>query len=798
MFSASAARRAVAVALAVSLVLVAPAHVAVGGLSGTVGEEASPLQTADPTPTNNTTLHENPEGLRGDGNLRAVQRWLSGRMGQVLVDCSAGLRIGAFAPCDRLDGEYPDWLSKYVDVADETESEDDDEAAEAFDAAREDQQQLRNQTAQFREHYAAYQDAVEAGEFDEARRHARQLIRVADRANRTGRSLVNHYRVITRESQANVSEGRTEVLTLLGNFTRIAERVEAEQFINTTLTARTRSEEISFRRPLVVSGRLRAANGTPLANRTIRVHAGDTTLRTRTNASGGFTLTHRPTSMAADTDAIEVRFVPAETSPFAADRVSLPITVEAVEAAMNVTIRPARAGYADRVAITGRVVVQGVPVSDVPIRVSIGDDLGFESRTDATGRYAVAFSVPKTLPVGERTAVAVLPFEGRAIERATASGTVRIESTPTALDLTVNETGAREISVEGRLATAGGIGVGAEPVLILFNGSGGERRVHVVRTGADGGFSSAVQIPTELLPEDGNTSVRVLAVYQAAGTNLERSRAIDTLLLTAPPETPREPPGGLVGVLTDPAEAIDALVSVISTAVSNPAQLIESLVASLFDAASNPFETVRALLVRLLLLAVIGLAVVLWRFRALRTQVPRPDLDRVSVPISAWLGRVRNGIVGLAGRPFDWWAAWTRGSGESVPTPDEGDVHAEPIPTAGAAASEGSERGGPLELARRHLLADDTDRAVVVAYQAVRDRVGGGDGYAHGAATHREFLSTLKQDGVDEETVAELTEMTEAYERAAYSRVTTSAEVAAAVLESAQRLVEGATASDAD
>jgi len=144
--------------------------------------------------------------------------------------------------------------------------------------------------------------------------------------NETGGQLTRSYRTIANGTGQNLTGTIDSTGSITRNVTSSAEVLSVDQFENTTITAAT-AERISFRDPLRVSGRLTAANGTPLADRVVRLRAGNRTRRTTTNASGGYSFTYRPTLLSLDAERVTLRYLPRNLSAYRSNRTVIPIEV---------------------------------------------------------------------------------------------------------------------------------------------------------------------------------------------------------------------------------------------------------------------------------------------------------------------------------------------------------------------------------------------------------------------------------------------------------------------------------------
>lgn len=506
------------------------------------------LASTDSAPThpqvqNNTTVqHENPQAVDEEGNLSELEGWLAGRLSESLIDCTENLQVGQYNACNR-SNDYPEWLGKYVNVTRETSSGENN--TESFENASENQNDYASNVSRFRNTLSAYRNARENGSVNRARTLAHRLQRIASNVNRSGGRLVNNYRSIGNGTSQNFTRATNITTTITRNVTETANAIEVDQFRNTSLTVEADSRQISFRRPLQVSGELAAANGTELANRRIRLEAGNRIRTTRTDEDGDFSLTYRPTVLPLDTDRVTVQYVPLGGSIYRANESTVPVRVEQVEPRLTILRQPTEVEYNETLVISGRVDVNETGAQSVPVSVTIaGESIvpqGQALRTNSNGRFTLATRLPAGIPTGQQQLQVSLPLTGQALNQTAATRTTTIVGTPT--NLTVNGSqisvngsafNGPEIHVAGQLTTDSGAAVPNESVTIQLNGT----EVSEVRTNSNGRYDTNVSVPKQMFTgRSGRISLSLAAVYANDQSNLESSRS-STQLSIALPEQP--------------------------------------------------------------------------------------------------------------------------------------------------------------------------------------------------------------------------------------------------------------------
>jgi pimeloyl-ACP methyl ester carboxylesterase len=481
------------------------------------------------TAENNTTVvrHENPSNTSRRGDLAMLQRWLAGRMGQTLIDCTEGARAREWGACD-MNESYPDWVSKYVDVASETDFPGDDNATDDFRKAKENQQTFNDRVREFYETYDEYQEARENGNTQRARRLARDLRRLQPQVNGTGDRLAGNYRGITRNTNANLTGGVRTIRDIQTNVTETTEGVSRAVFVETNLTVTATTEAISFTDPLELNGQLTTANGTALANRTIQLRIGSRSIETTTDAEGRFTATYRPTTISLDAETVTVQFQPRNDSIYLPATDSVPVRIEQVATALSTSASPAAVAFDETVRIDGSVTAGGFDAEGVPVDLYIGQTQVATVRSADGGDYSTLVRLPASVAPGNRTVRAVVPLENRALAGSMARAPLAVESTPTNITLNASQRAPREIQLDGSLRTAAGTPLAGRTIAVRVNGT----TIETVRTNADGRYQSRVAIPTEV-PR--NATITVGAQFDGGSTNLDSALARRTFEITAPP-----------------------------------------------------------------------------------------------------------------------------------------------------------------------------------------------------------------------------------------------------------------------
>jgi hypothetical protein len=669
---------------------------------------------------NNSTQHENPDATGEDGNLDAITGWLIGQMAEDLLGSTLQLSQSEYELAREYVGDdYNDKLAKFVDVAGETEGTEDDETGETLEETQDNQQEFTSTVQEYRTTLEEYREAQRNGNTTRARTLARELDSYARTVTGTGVALQDNYDTIENRSGRDLSEASRVITSITENITAQQAEIRSNLFVETDLQVEPLDREISFRSPLELDGTLRTANGTPLSDREITLRIGNRTVTTRTDSAGRFTVQYRPVSLRTGPLSLIVQYRPENASVYLGDRATVSVQVRQVTPDLTVSRTPATAGYGDAVTISGTVRTNTTGVPAVPMVIVLdGQRLGV-ARTDADGSFAVEASLPATVAVGEAPVKASVAFEDRAIGATNASTSLRVRSTPTRLSVNVTETTAGQVSVQGQLLTRTGEPVAGQGLSLLVNGT----VVETVGTENDGRFAHSIEVP-QALREGQNSTVQVRAVFDGAGTNLNGSE--DEVLVTLPP-------GGGSGA-NDPGSEGGGGES--TTETVSPGDSDDSIVSTVRewlrgDSDDSIVSTVREWLPGWLWL-LLGVG---------------------GIVLLVGLG----GVVALRRRRAGVPDEETGGSEEVTVERDA----REELSVIATEKSVYEEAVGRLE-------AGDPDGAVEYAYRATRATL-----LAHlsidGTQTHWEFLTACRSDSLDEDQLAALENLTEAYEQAAFA-----------------------------
>lgn len=727
------------VALLLMLVAVVPSAAAAGTHSidapvdgdqadrSSLATAAGGVRPAQQTANNSTIQHTNPEENREDGNLDAVQRWLTTRMGETLINCTRRTTLSEEVACSRLNEAYPEWLSNYVTTARDTDGDGDDRRASQFNETRQTHEEYRDAVQQFRETRREYEAARKAGDRARARELARELSRAATRVNETAGTLTEQFAQLENSTGIEFGPAIRSARDVAANATAIATTVRQREFVDTTLVATANRTTIAFDAPVRLAGQLRTPNSS-VANRTVRIAVGGRSYAVRTDAEGRFELTYRPVLLPRATESLRVAYRPAPRSLYERSETAVNVTVRGTAPSLSATLSEPTAVYGDTVRVAGRLRADGRGVPNVPLRVEFADSVR-RVRTAPTGNYSAAIEIPAGVDDGSRSVSVGVAVRDRAIERTNETSTLRVRSSSTELRLRAEEVTPDRALITAVLVTESGRAVGGEPLrLRTANGSG-----RTVTTGADGAATAAL----DLTNRTGN--VTVVAAYSPSGGNLESSRA--RLRIAVPEEASAADEPRTDGGDDGAGEGSGGLFP---------------------ETGSTPW---------LVALAAVGFVAAGGAVVAARVYGVRPEDVLARLPVGAL------GPLGTDPAQADAAAENEDGTAEGT---------AESTATAGDGTAAGADTS-VVEDAESLLAAGRTDDAVITIYEAVRAELVDRYELLPGV-THWELLDRLRgHDGerVDESVVG----LTTAYEQAAYAPDAVEADEATAAVETAERLL---------
>lgn len=514
-----------------------PSTTAVTSDSTTVDASLTRAQQT-PVQNNSSVRHRNPEAVASENRLSDLQRLLGSRLSERLSSSAVELNQEQYERAQSVLGEeYLAQLSKYGEVVDERDDEQGERVVDAYNQTRERQREYTETVQDFRETQAEYQEAQANGNDSRARELARELVALGDEASRQSEGLNESYSSLGEVSGTDLSTAQTEIQQVQADIDQDVERVETAEFVATELVIRDADETGSFTQPLGVSGTLESERGL-VSNQEITLEIGEQTTTVETNADGNFFISYRPTTVLVNRSQLDITYRPAETSPYRQSNATIPVSLSAESATVDVETATTEAGFGTPVRVTGSVTAAGVPVTNLSLAVvADGTRLG-TVRTNDAGAFAFEEPLPATPRPGDRQLVVEDALSGRAVTVDTVSRPLTVSETATTLDVQLIREGDA-FGLQGQLR-ADGQPVPNQQLSVSVAGD----RLGTTRTDAEGRFSIPV--------DEGEANQTATVTFDGDGTNLQSTSATVELLaleVTEPPPTPQPTSTPAVGLL---------------------------------------------------------------------------------------------------------------------------------------------------------------------------------------------------------------------------------------------------------
>ena len=484
----------------VVLVVVATCTVAVGGA---VSGQPVVLQTDDPV---ETPPHENPGEATEPDESEGIESHLESLLADRLAESTDETTDGDYDDARAaLDERYDDTLDRYAEVAGESD-------AELYRDARDRHTEFSDTNERVDELREAYGEARERGNDDEAEQLREALEDESTELTEGGDDLISSYRDLEAHTDTDHSEEIEQIETRQGTVEQFLTQTEDAGQINTLLLVETDRTNISFDSPARISGQLVTADGDPVADQAISIVAGGQSYSVETDEAGQFEFVHRPVESLGETT-LDVEFRPNETSEYRATQREIPVTVEQVDADIQLASFESAASYDADLTTEGTVVADGLdrPVPGVSLAVLVDGQQLETVDTDERGEFSVDTPIPRSTDSGTADIEVRTVETDQAISSASETGQVQIESVEThvELDTETEAADADEVPISGSLETAAGRPIRASTVDLTVDGE----TVETVDTNLEGAFEETVTLPDAA----DNSTVTLGATYNGEG-----------------------------------------------------------------------------------------------------------------------------------------------------------------------------------------------------------------------------------------------------------------------------------------
>ena len=485
-------------------------------LSAMIAQQSPDGGPDNGTATNQTDHHRDPESASGDGSQSDVKRWLVGSMAGRLEGSAINLSQGEYQLARSVLREgFGDDLDRYVNVAGDTDTQQDDQVAKRFNETQQAQQNYTEQISEFERLYEAYQEAKEAGDTARARQLAKRLARLGSGINETGKTLADRYGALSNVTGVSLDDGQRAVLNTTNRTLSQVEAVVEQSLVRTELRITSVSPTAAYDDPLVVEGQYVTENGTAIGDSVIALDAPGPGSKTTTASNGSFRLTYRPIDLETGDQTITVSATPDNTSVYLPTTTTVTTDISSVEPRVAFIDSFDRISFGAERSVVVDVTVAERPAGGVPVAITLDGRTLATGRTTESGTFESAVQLPPSVPNGTMDLTARAGTDSRAVAASSATRTVTVESSPT--DLSLATTNGSSIRVHGELLAANGVPVADQPIQLSVDGT----VVDIVRTNATGAFTGAIDGESATVGQ----SVTITARYDEPTSNLEPSRA---------------------------------------------------------------------------------------------------------------------------------------------------------------------------------------------------------------------------------------------------------------------------------
>lgn len=430
------------------------------------------------------------------------------------------------AAASQLGPAYQSDVVKLTDIAEATENASDEELAAALASAGTNQREAIGTAEEFQTLYTEYQDARASQNTTRARQLAQELAATTDELNQTSGNLTDAYTELAalNESQADRAQRRIE--QTLTQAEQLSTNAQESTYIETNVVVTSVSPTASPHRPFVISGQLTDSDGTALANRTIELTTPRRTVRTQTDSTGTFRLTHTPIQLPAGEPSVSVRYTPVETSGYLGSEATASPTVVARNATIAIDSTPRTLSGSSSGTVSGTALVDGEAVGDVPVRVRLGSTTVAQTTTDQTGAFNLSVSPPITTEAGEKLLTVEAGRTGQAVGYTQQQRSVTVAPIETTLEMDVTRSNTTTVAIDGQLTRSDGEPAGRQ----LLPVSVGGRSVGYLQTDSRGRFTSTFTLTEDHPAIDGTEqTVDVTTQFANTTTHLAPAEATSTV-----------------------------------------------------------------------------------------------------------------------------------------------------------------------------------------------------------------------------------------------------------------------------
>ena len=504
--------------------LVVATIILVSGLAVTASATTPVPEPLNSTEANTTPSHQNPTEVSESGDSQQVGAYLARQLGSRLNASAIATSDEEYETGQALIGdEYDVLLEQYAAVSADTDLA---ETAAQFNLTREQQREIIASAQQLNQTAAAYQQAVENGNEEEARALARNIVQNASELNQSTTALNQQYDTLETQTNLNFDPAQEALNTSQRRLTQAAGAVATREFTETNLTGQPAQSNLSATEPTAVSGRLTAANGTAIANATIQIGIGEDTVTTRTRDNGTYVATYQPLVVAPNASVLTTTYTPAPAAPYLSSTATTNISVHGQPAtSVTVTKATTEAQFGDSVNVSGYTNITDRDAGSrvgLPVTLQVAGEELTQTETTANGSFALQTALPEQIPTGETTLRVGLATEDLILTPSNTTVPLTVASTPTVLtvEMADNEGTEQNVSIAGTLTTEEGEPLADRSLQLQL----ADTPVETVETDATGQYQTTID------RADISAETQTLTVeFAPTGSNLEASTAEQTL-----------------------------------------------------------------------------------------------------------------------------------------------------------------------------------------------------------------------------------------------------------------------------
>ena len=479
-------------ALVALLVVVTICTAGVGFVSATEDaggtEQSAEVRQLGESAQSTSASHENPGEATEPEEPEGIEEHLESLLADRLAEATDESTDGDYEDAREPLGEgYDETLAQYAEVVGESE-------AEPYSEARDRHTEFIDAGERFDERREAYRDAREGGDNEQADELRGDLQDDAADISERGEELSSSYQTLEAETGIDHSDEIEQIETRQTGVDEFLSQTTDAGQVNTLLLVEADRTNISFDEPARINGQLQTASGEPVDDQEVSIAVGSQTYDVETDAVGQFEITHHPVDSLGETT-LDVVFRPNETSEYRATQREIPVTVEQVEAEIQLEPPESTASVDSDHPTEGTVVAGELdrPVPGVSLAVFVDGQQLETVDTDDSGEFSVETPIPRSTDSGtvdiEVRTVETDQAIGSASE--TTQGQIEPASTSIALDVEADEADSETVDISGSLETEGGTPIRDSTVGLTVDGE----TVETVNTNLEGSFSETIRLP---------------------------------------------------------------------------------------------------------------------------------------------------------------------------------------------------------------------------------------------------------------------------------------------------------------